>query len=374
MKYKTDTSCCIIGHHDFFQNHADYARSFATLLLITLGMLITTVSYAIELSPIPANAELIFSKKTLGQRTLEGFLVNELYVADSNGDHVTQITRGHHLYNHFAVSPNRQRIAAIRFAGDTNNDGRVDASDWKTLWVQDLALGIEWPLLRDFNAGWGGVDWSPGGQYIYLSVLVNGQSDIYRIRPNGSGLKNITKNLNALLGIPKWGKWVSDVSVSFDGQLIAFLYSNSADDPNRIAVARVDGSAAWLVTDGGGPDSPHAGGVWGPGDYDPEFSPDGRSLCFQRATDAALSPGNVSSHDIMTINLDRNELARLSPEDNQAVHGICDWSIDNRIVFSEWSSADGYVGPVIVHADGSNYHRLPSLWRGEWVRWIPQLR
>ena len=342
------------------------------LALVAVAMSFATGVYGVELAPIPVSAELIFSKKTLGERTDEGFLVNELYVADANWDGVTQITRGRHLYNHFAVSPDRRRIAAIRFAGDTNKDGRVNDRDWKTLWVLDLGTGSEWPLLRRYNAGWGGVDWSPDGRFIYLSVMVKGKTDIYRIRPNGQGLENMTRNLNALLGVSKWGKWVSDVSVSFDGEMITFLYSNSSEDPNRIAVARVDGTQAWIVTDGGGPDSTHAGGQWGPGDYDPEFSPDGRSLCFQRATDAALLPGNVSSHDIMTTRIDGNGLARLSPPANQAVHGICDWSVDDRIVFTEWSSLDGYVGPVVVDPDGSDYRRLRKLWRGEWVRWIPK--
>ena len=127
-------------------------------------------------------------------------------------------------------------------------------------------------------------------------------------------------------------------------------------------------------TDGGGKDSKHAGGVWGPGDYDPEFSPDGRYLTFQRATDALLLPGNVSSHDAMRIKLDGTELRRLSPPGNKAIHAIPDWSDDDRVVFTEWNSIDRYVGPVIVHADGSNYQRVTSLEGGTWVRWIPSTR
>ncbi|MBW2063180.1 MAG: hypothetical protein JRI95_16680 [Deltaproteobacteria bacterium] len=69
------------------------------------------------------------------------------------------------------------------------------------------------------------------------------------------------------------------------------------------------------------------------------------------------------------------DLKRLSPENNPAVHGISDWSEDNRIVFSEWNGDDRYVGPVVVNADGSHYHRLTSLpFGGSHVRWIPVVK
>lgn len=353
--------------------HRSIARLAYALMLISAFASSAGVN-PVKLTPIPDSAELIFSKPVPGLRTSNGFVSNELHVADSNGEGITRITHSGRLYNHFAVSPNRKMIAAIRFAGDTNKNGKIEERDWKTLWVLDLDNGKEWPLLSKYNAGWGGVDWSPDGRYIYLSVMIDGQTDVYRLRPDGSDVKNITKNLNRLLGVRAPGKWVSDVSVSNDGELIAFLYTVSKKDPNRIAVSRVDGSQAWLVTDGGGKDSKHAGGVWGPGDYDPEFSPDGRYLTFQRATDALLLPGNVSSHDAMRIKSDGTELRRLSPPGNKAIHAIPDWSDDDRIVFTEWSSIDRYIGPVIVHADGSNYHRVTSLEGGTWVRWIRSTR
>ena len=52
------------------------------------------------------------------------------------------------------------------------------------------------------------------------------------------------------------------------------------------------------------------------------------------------------------------------------MHGISDWSADDRIVFSEWNSADAYRGPVLVNADGSNYHRMSNAEHALWVRWI----
>jgi hypothetical protein len=38
-----------------------------------------------------------------------------------------------------------------------------------------------------------------------------------------------------------------------------------------------------------------------------------------------------------------------------------DWSEDNRIVFTEWNGRDGYIGPVVVNADGGSYRRLNNL-------------
>ena len=78
--------------------------------------------------------------------------------------------------------------------------------------------------------------------------------------------------------------------------------------------------------------------------------------------------------DVMRIKLDGKDLRRLSPKDNKGVHGIPDWSADNRIVFSEWNEVDRWTGTVLLNADGSNYHRVEKLSGCTHVRWIPAVR
>ncbi|MDP7132667.1 MAG: hypothetical protein QF437_19385 [Planctomycetota bacterium] len=54
---------------------------------------------------------------------------------------------------------------------------------------------------------------------------------------------------------------------------------------------------------------------------------------------------------------------------------IGDWAEDNRIVFTEWNGRDGYIGPVVVNADGSGYRRLNNLPPGgAYIRWIPKVK
>jgi hypothetical protein len=113
-------------------------------------------------------------------------------------------------------------------------------------------------------------------------------------------------------------------------------------------------------------------GPWGAGDFDPEFSPDGTHIVFERATDAATNFLGMASGDIMTIKTDGTELKNLSPAGNTSTLGIPDWSWDNRIVFSDWNKRDMFQGPAIVNADGSGFHRLEKARNIAWVRWIPR--
>jgi Tol biopolymer transport system component len=333
-----------------------------------------------SLTPIPDWASLILAAPWAGTRTPDGFPSNELYAVDDNGKAVVQITHHAKLYNHFAVSPDRQKIAAVRYSGDTNRDGRIDFRDRKTIWIMDLANKEEWPLVPEYDAGWGGVDWFPDSRTVCFSMLKDRDIDIHSIHIDGTGLTNLTEGVELKLGA-KLGKWVSDVGVSPDGRWIAFLYTPwvgpGAFDFRKksvIAVSRVDRTEAHVVTDGG-PLAPGQYGPWSAGDFDPEFSPDGRALCFQRATNVATNWGGVTSHDIMVVNVDGTGLRRLSPAGNTGVHGISDWSEDGRIVFSEWNQADNYVGPVMVLPDGSGYHRLSGLkFGGSHVRWIPPVK
>lgn len=349
-------------------------------LLVTLCMTLPLTAQKTKvdsLRPIPKEAELIVASPQAGEKsdTEKGWPSNELYVADAAGGHLTRITYHRKLYNHFAVSPDRKMIAAGRYTGDdTNKNGALDGMDKKIVYVIDLEHKEEWPLLPpQYEGGWGGIDWTPDGEYIITAVVVNGKIDIYRIHPDGTGMENLTKNLHKLLGLEQPPRFVSDVSVSFDGKWIVFLCGTAAGAPNRIAMARIDGTAARFVSDGGGREAKSAGGMWPPGDYDPEFSPDDRSVCFQRVTGAALV-GLSSTSDVMRIGIDGTDLRRLSVAGNKAVHGICDWSADNRIVFSEWNRAEKFMGPILVNADGTNYHRIQKLADCSHVRWIPEAK
>jgi Tol biopolymer transport system component len=330
-----------------------------------------------RLGIIPKEASIILAAPWGGEKTSPGRPMNELFVTDEQGGHKTRITFNGKSYNHFAVAPGRKMVAAIRFDEGLDGQSPSDFRKKKTLWVIDLENKKEWPLYPEMDSGWGGVDWSPDGQWIFLSIFKDQASDIYRLHPDGTELTNITKGIELKLGAKRPGKWVSDTGVSHDGQAIIFLYApwegpRPADfrKKNIIVTCGVDGSNPKVLTDGG--DLPEGQyGVWSAGDYDPEFSYDGKFFTFQRATNKAMSWG-VTSHDIYLASTDGKVLRRLSPENNTAIHGISDWSEDGRIIFTEWNKEDMFLGPVMVNADGSGYHRLEQARDGTHARWIPR--
>jgi Tol biopolymer transport system component len=343
--------------------------------IVFLYAVALTAGQMAALATIPKEAELVCQSARGGEKSEFGPFATEVYVADSGGGHLTRITHDRKLYNHIAVAGNRKMIAAGRLdSGDTNKDGRIDPSDRKTLIVIDLENQREWaPVPQAQDACIGGVDFTPDSRYIVASMRINGAVDIYRVRPDGTGLENLTGNLPKLLGISK-PVLLGDVSTSFDGKWIAFTGTVSWGQPFRIMRMRMDGSEAHYVTDGGGVNAKGSGTFSAKvplfGDFDPEFSPDGQFISFQRSTDAHRAANGHSSCDVMRIKIDGTDLLRLSPAGNQAVHGISDWSADNRIVFSEWNERDRWSGPVIVNPDGSNYHRVEKLKGCTWVRWI----
>jgi Tol biopolymer transport system component len=330
-----------------------------------------------RLGVIPKEASIILAAPWGNEKTSPGRPMNELFVIDDQGRHKTRITFNGKSYNHFAVATGRKMIAAIRFDDDSEGQNPSDFRKKKILWVIDLENKKEWPLIPEIDSGWGGVDWSPDCQWIYLSLFKDQASDIYRLHPDGTELTNITKGIELKLGAKRPGKWVSDTGASHDGRAIIFLYTpwegpKPGDFRKKtiIVTCGVDGSDPKILSDGG--DLPEGQyGVWSAGDYDPEFSYDGKFFTFQRATDKAMSWG-VTSHDVYLASTDGKVLRRLSPENNTAIHGISDWSEDGRVLFTEWNKDDLFTGPVIVNTDGSDYHRLVQANGGTHARWIPR--
>ena len=328
------------------------------------------------ITPIPDHMDLLFESPFTGERTDSGHRAIELFAADSASGDTLRITHGRHVHNHFSVSPDRRYIAANRIVEDTNGNGKLDVWDKKTLFVLDLETGVETELHPELDAGYGGVDWSLDGEWIYLSCAIPAvprSVDIYRMRPDGRDLTKITGGIERQLGPDDAnGKFVSDVGVSHDGEWITFVYVPRfpvhRDVSSSIAVARVDGTDAHWVTDGG-PLPPVKRGDWHNGDFDPEFSPDGRQVVFSRQTDTGIN-GPLSSGDIVVCDVDGSNVSVVTEPGDPAGKGIPDWSDDGRIVWMEVDARDGYVGPGIAKSDGSDRQRLPTV-RGTHFRWLP---
>jgi len=350
-----------------------------------------------SLRPLPDHAELIFASNMHGETGQMGFVASELYVMDSLGENPVRVTHDGWTHNHLSVSPDRRHIVSNRHVEDSNGDGVLDFRDRKTIYVYDLEKGEQWPVVAERDAGQGGVDWSADGEWIYAAMMepgpVNREAfyknplDIFRVRPDGTGLERLTDGIEKVLWEGADGKYVSDVGLSPDGEWMCFGFKPIVNGElylkSQIVVARTDGSEARLVTDGG-PLEPKMFGAWSGGDFDAEFSPDSKSLVFGRATDAGtnevgkdLMPGtpqdvSLSSYDIIRIDIDGSNLMHLTPEGDPAAKGIPDWSKDHRVVYREFDGRDGFHGPVVLSDDGSDLRRIHGV-KGRHFRWVSPL-
>lgn len=133
---------------------------------------------------------------------------SHLYVLDSEGGAVTQVTFEALHYEHAAVSHSHRYIASTRHL---NPYGSPSAS----VWVLDLETQSETRLVPQFfQAGNGGVDWSPAG-FVYFAAQPEkaGPSNLYRARPDGSQITQLTFFEHDPRAVPPEPAIVGDVSV-----------------------------------------------------------------------------------------------------------------------------------------------------------------
>ena len=192
----------------------------------------------------------------------------------------------------------------------------------------------------------------PAGDWIAFVSDRDGNSNIYLVRPDGSGLHRITDHA-ARESEPAW---------SPDGRLLAFV---SARDTTRtpsspseeIYVMRADGTGVRRVTN-----DPVGG-------YAPRWSPDGRRILYS-AWDAEES--RVHLFVIAADGTNRTRLTRGAWDDFDAA-----WSPDGqRVVFvsnRRGPNGDLWAKPYIMNADGSNQQPLPRVCASNvsTVRWSP---
>ncbi|MGD8727016.1 MAG: Ig-like domain-containing protein, partial [Gemmatimonadales bacterium] len=158
-----------------------------------------------------------------------------------------------------------------------------------------------------------------------VSVRSNGNTDLYRVKINGTGLTRLTTH-SARDGQPAW---------STDGGRIAF--ASTRDGNSEIYVMDGDGSGLARLTASDGDDS------------EPAWSPDGTKIAFRS--------DRTGSSEIYVMNADGTNPIRLTNQ--TAVDSDPAWSPDgSKIAFV--SNREGNDGIYVVSADGSGVTRLTS--------------
>src|SRR6516165_4131527 len=153
--------------------------------------------------------------------------------------------------------------------------------------------------------------WSPDGQWIVFTSERNGSADLYRMRPDGSGLERLTDD----------PAYEDQAAFSPDGNRIAFV-TTRADGRANLWILDLNTRQATPLTSGAG------------GDFRPAWSPDGQCIAFSsdRGSSMEFAKGrweHLHFVDIYLIRPDGSELKRLSHGD---FCGSPKWSGDGASV------------------------------------------
>jgi TolB protein len=193
--------------------------------------------------------------------------------------------------------------------------------------------------LPRLGRGGGGASlaWSPDGRKLLLvvtSISAPGCgycSRLWVLNADGSGLRDLTRNLGGSRGFGAWP--ASDAVWSPDGRKIAFVRSNTR---RGVYVVNAEGSGMRKLTRQ--PMEAYAAPAW---------SPDGRKIAFAGERD-----GNS---EIYLMNADGSGQRSLTSD--LAYDGDPSWSPDGRkITFV--SNRDGRYAVYVMNADGSGQRSL----------------
>lgn len=134
------------------------------------------------------------------------------------------------------VSPDGGSLAYV--SAQTISLRRAGMQVVRNLWVMDLGTGVPRLLVpgvhQDLHP-----DWSPDGQWIAFASDRSGELEIWVVRPDGSGLKQVTSGP----GSKTWPSW------SPDGKRI--LYTGSHEGRQGLWIVGADGSGAEPFAAGG---------------------------------------------------------------------------------------------------------------------------
>ncbi|HWP34583.1 MAG TPA: Tol-Pal system beta propeller repeat protein TolB [Thermodesulfobacteriota bacterium] len=242
----------------------------------------------------------------------------ELYVMDYDGHNARRLTTGGSINLVPAWSPDGRQLAFVSYL-ESHLWGKPD------LWFLQLDTGALRRLRLPFEwrGSFNGGVWSPRGDLFAFSVSREGNSDIYVMRLDGSGLRPLAPH------------FALDVAPSFspDGRQVVFM-SDRAGNPH-LYIADVGGDQVRRLT------------FEGKYNGSPAWSPRGDRIAFTCRDDRGR-------FDICVIAPDGSGLARLTSEGNNEAPS---WSPDGRFIVFQ-SDRDGADRLYVMHANGAGQRRL----------------
>ena len=207
--------------------------------------------------------------------------------------------------------------------------GKIAFTKSDGLYVMDAVGGPDSPIVSATDIGT--PSWSLNGEWITFAMGggLGGPSDIYVIRPDGSGLRNVT---------PKGSGYYVEPSFSPDGSQITFCGP--------------DGSALYIInTDADGQTPPTRLPVDG---SFPHWSPLGDKILYSNW-------GRTYESDLLLYDLDTSTLNNIT-NDHQG-YVLAEWSPDAKKLAGFCSWPDGRLDDIFVmDADGSNLDIISAPW------------
>ncbi|MGE5188777.1 MAG: Tol-Pal system beta propeller repeat protein TolB [Gemmatimonadota bacterium] len=238
----------------------------------------------------------------------------EIFVVGLDGQDVRRITdnRSFNLFPRW--SPNGNALAYTSFRTGV-----------PVVYYRDLARGTERPVVT-FGTSKSPGSFSPDGNFLYVAVSVDGNSDIYRVRLDGSSVQKVAGG---------YGLEVSP-SVSPDGRSVAFV-SDRGGSP-QVYVKQIGAPADRRVSFAGGYST------------SPAWSPAGDRIAF-----TSLSGG---SYALYTVRPDGSD-QRLVASGNGGDCVDPSYSPDGRYLVYTFQKK-GYSVLKIISADGRWERQLLS--------------
>ncbi|HET7855464.1 MAG TPA: hypothetical protein VFL41_03310 [Gaiellaceae bacterium] len=185
------------------------------------------------------------------------------------------------------------------------------------------------------------------GLIVFVSKR-DGDAELFTIRPDGGGLRRLTRNRVADM-CPAW---------SPGGRLLAFARARSrAPWGSDLFVMRADGRGLRRVLRSPGSDNC------------PSWSPDGRRLAFHRGVMAVEPKDRVQ--DIFTVGVDGRGVRRLTTEGDSYKPS---WSSGNRIAWHYRATLIYYNDIFTMKPDGSDRRRLTDSANNDDPDWSPDGR
>ena len=224
-------------------------------------------------------------------------------------------------------------------------DEEVTVSRWSAKWTVEGRDGEEWRgevelgevdgrfdldvLVRRQVETCESVDpaWSPDGQWLVYASTCEGNAELYRMRPDGSGVERLTRTPGAEHG----------PAFSPDGSRIAYAYHRKGDDP-EIMIMAADGSNPRTATE-------NEATEWGP-----TWSPEGTRIAYESTRD-----GNG---DIWILDLASGVETWLTDEPSRDL--APDWSPDRSTIAFQ-TDREGHYSIYGAGVDGSGARPLEGL-------------